>query len=73
LLQLCNIAYQIVFDISVTMTNLDIVSLRSDVHLSKPPYLLRNLIEYDANILVGVSLFFRQQTNDEKRNGADIR
>jgi hypothetical protein len=30
-----NIAYQIVFDISETMTNLDIVSLRSDVILSK--------------------------------------
>jgi hypothetical protein len=28
--------YQIVFDISETMTNLDIVSLRSDVTLSKP-------------------------------------
>jgi hypothetical protein len=31
--------YRIVFDISKTMTNLDIVSLRSDVTLSKPPYL----------------------------------
>jgi hypothetical protein len=32
----CNIVYQTVLDISETMTNLDIVSLRSDVILSKP-------------------------------------
>jgi hypothetical protein len=37
MLQLSDIVYQIVFDISETMTNLDIVSLRSDVTLSKTP------------------------------------
>jgi hypothetical protein len=43
-LQQCNIAYQIVFFIFEKMTNLDIVSLRSDVSLPKPliTHLLRN-------------------------------
>jgi hypothetical protein len=33
----CNIVYQIVFDISETITNLNIVSLRSDVTIFYPP------------------------------------